>query len=253
MNIPESDKEVLWELFHENSKSGRHDYFISREELREKMLDLIISESFDEYPSYQLPDITHLLTQPMGDIMQKRRSARALEYTDMTLEQLSALLYYSYGVTLDNEGTEFPHPFRIIPSAGGLFPLEVYFHTTAIEGLPSGLYHYSSATHSIQLLRESNETNTIAEFLVQPEVAESASVMFFITAVFDRSVFKYGDRGYRFVMIEAGHLAQNMNLAATSMGLSSLNMGGFFDREADEFLGLDGVERSSIYMVAVGK
>lgn len=80
-----------------------------------------------------------------------------------------------------------------------------------------------------------------------------SSLLVFITAMFERSIFKYGDRGYRFVLLEAGHAAQNLNLVSNALGLGSLNIGGFFDREMDDFLGLDGITHSTIYMVAIGK
>jgi SagB-type dehydrogenase family enzyme len=93
---------------------------------------------------------------------------------------------------------------------------------------------------------------TISKRLVQSDIGQNASLIVFITAVFERSVFKYGDRGYRFIFLEAGHVAQNINLVATALGLGSVNIGGFFDREIDEFLDLDGVTHSTIYMVAIG-
>jgi SagB-type dehydrogenase family enzyme len=74
----------------------------------------------------------------------------------------------------------------------------------------------------------------------------------FITAIFERSVFKYGNRGYRFVLLEAGHVAQNLNLATTALGLSCCNIGGFFDRDVDRFLGLDGIGHSTVYLVGIG-
>jgi SagB-type dehydrogenase family enzyme len=77
-------------------------------------------------------------------------------------------------------------------------------------------------------------------------------MMLFITAQFERSLFKYRDRGYRFILLEAGHVAQNMNLAATALGLGSVDIGGYFDRQADELLGLDGLTHSTIYMVGIG-
>ena len=76
--------------------------------------------------------------------------------------------------------------------------------------------------------------------------------MFFMTAMFERTVFKYGDRGYRFTFLEAGHVAQNMSLVATALGLGCVNIGGFYDREIDEFLGIDGLTHSTLYMLAIG-
>jgi SagB-type dehydrogenase family enzyme len=77
--------------------------------------------------------------------------------------------------------------------------------------------------------------------------------MVFITALFQRSTFKYGPRGYRFAFLEAGHVAQNINLASTAMGLGSVNICGYFDREIDELLGIDGLKHSTIYMIGIGK
>lgn len=89
--------------------------------------------------------------------------------------------------------------------------------------------------------------------MVQPDLVARASLIIFITALFERSIFKYGNRGYRFVMLEAGHVAQNLNLVAIALGLKTLNIGGYFDRAIDDFLGLDGVTHSTIYMLAVGQ
>ena len=74
----------------------------------------------------------------------------------------------------------------------------------------------------------------------------------FVTAEFARSTFKYGERGYRFVLLEAGHLAQNVNLAAAGLGLGCLDVGGYYDRQVDEWLGLDGVTHSTVYLLALG-
>ena len=88
---------------------------------------------------------------------------------------------------------------------------------------------------------------------MQNTIPRAASLTIFITPLFERSVFKYGERGYRFVLLEAGHVAQNLNLVATALGFGCLNIGGFFDREIDQFLALDGIAHSTIYMMAIGK
>ena len=77
-------------------------------------------------------------------------------------------------------------------------------------------------------------------------------MLIFIVAIFGRSTFKYNDRGYRFVLIEAGHVGQNLSLAAASLGLGCVNIGGYFDREIDNYLGLDGIEQSAVYLAAIG-
>jgi SagB-type dehydrogenase family enzyme len=84
-------------------------------------------------------------------------------------------------------------------------------------------------------------------------VPYDASIVIFVTAIFERSTFKYGERGYRFVLLEAGHVAQNVSLAATGLGLGAINIGGYFDRDMDRVLGLDGVRHSTVYLVAIGR
>jgi SagB-type dehydrogenase family enzyme len=88
--------------------------------------------------------------------------------------------------------------------------------------------------------------------LVQPELAQGASLIIFLTAIFERSIFKYKERGYRYILLEAGHVAQNLNLVANAFGLGCVNIGGYFDREIDDLLDLDGVTHSTIYMIAIG-
>jgi len=169
------------------------------------------------------------------------------------MEQLASVLYHAYGVTRTNEGTVFPRPFRTVPSAGALYPLELFFHTVHTEGLNPGLYHYNASQHNVCLLRRADETQRIANALVQPAIARGASVVLFITAMFERTLFKYADRGYRFVMLEAGHVAQNVNLCTSALSLGCVNVGGFRDREIDGFLELDGVMHSTIYLIAIGE
>jgi SagB-type dehydrogenase family enzyme len=166
---------------------------------------------------------------------------------------LAALLHYAYGISRDNKGTALPRPFRVVPSGGALYPLEIFFYSKLTDGLKAGLYHYNPSKNHLRFLLPGDHTRRISEAMVQPEIGQNASLMVFLTAVFERSVFKYGDRGYRFILLEAGHVAQNINLVSNALDLGCVNIGGFFDREIDEFLDLDGVTFSTIYMIAVGK
>src|SRR5205823_557341 len=147
----------------------------------------------------------------------------------------------------------FPRPFRTIPSGGALYPLELYFYTAYVDELTAGLYHYNPIKRNIRRLHDQEASETISAALVQSNIASEASLILFITALFERSTFKYGDRGYRFVMVEAGHLAQNVNLVCVGLGLGSINIGGFLDRRVDDFLELDGVTHSTVYLIAIGK
>jgi len=155
-----------------------------------------------------------------------------------------------YGATA-RPSTVGSRRFRTVPSAGALYPLELYVHARAVTGLEPGLYHFQATAALLQRLRSLAGEELAAAF-VQPNVIEAAAAVILITAVFQRTTFKYGERGYRFALIEAGHVAQNIDLVASALGLPAANLGGFFDRELEMLLDVDGVEQSLVYAVAIG-
>jgi SagB-type dehydrogenase family enzyme len=185
--------------------------------------------------------------------LKARATARRLSPCTLTLDSLATLLYYAYGINRDNQDTNYVRPLRVVPSGGALYPIEIYFHTTHTEGLPAGLYHYNPEQRNIRLLRESDETEKITQAMVYQHIAQGAAATIFITGMFQRSIYKYGDRGYRFTLIEAGHIAQNINLVSTGLGLGCMLVGGFYDRQIDDLLELDGLLNSTIYIAAIGK
>ena len=243
----------LWELYHQNSKITKLDKAISVQELRVKTLDLIIANNYEQYPCYKLSDELASLDCNLADAMKMRITARDIEPVNISFTQLSTFLFFAYGITRTNEDNDFPHPFRTVPSAGGLYPLEIYFHHNYVDGLDAGLYHYNPMKHEIRHILRGDQTRKIQEILVKPDLAVKSSIIIFITAMFERSSFKYGERCYRFANIEAGHVAQNINLTAIGMNLSTVNIGGYLDKQADDFLRLDGVLSSTLYVTAIGK
>lgn len=251
--LPAGDEGDVWELFHENSKMGRHDCSPSDDEILEHMKELHEALPFLGYPTVPLPKTLIPLRIALDDLITSRISDYDMKPCPLTVGQIATLLHYSYGVTRDNRGTNLPRPYRVVPSAGALYPIEIFFHGTHMEDMKDGLYHYNPSQHHLKLLRPGDSTSTIGSAMVQPHLVAHASLILFITALFERSCFKYGNRGYRFVMLEAGHVAQNINLVAIALGLSTVNLGGYFDREIDDFLRLDGINHSTIYMLAVGQ
>jgi SagB-type dehydrogenase family enzyme len=251
--LSSGNEDHVWELLHENSKLGKNTSGLTDQEVRIRMGEFHESLPFEGYPTVELAKSLDYLPISLDKALVDRRSIRDLSQCRLTLESLSTLLHYAYGVTRDNKDTTFPRPFRIVPSGGALYPLEIFFHSACIEGLRPGLYHYNSSKSHLCLLKEGDASQTISDALVRSDIAHHASLFIFISAIFERSVFKYGDRGYRFIFLEAGHVAQNVNLVASALGLASVNIGGFYDRCVDDFLGLDGLTHSTIYMIAIGK
>jgi SagB-type dehydrogenase family enzyme len=242
-----------WELFHENSKTGRYSEVKPTELVLQRMQELAESLPFAQYPTVELPTTLVPLRRSLDEVLAGRASARALQGGPLALPTVATLLHHAYGITRDNQCSIYPRPFRSAPSGGALYPLEIFLHSTRIRDLEPGLYHFNPVENVLRLLRYGDHSRQLCAAVVQSELFSNTSLVVFITALFERSVFKYGERGYRFVLLEAGHVAQNLNLVATALGLASVNVGGYLDREIDELLGLDGLAHSTIYLTAIGR
>ena len=195
------------------------------------------------------------LDRPLGETILRRRSRRAFDARPMTADVLSALLHAGYGVTgvLEPERDRPGVPLRSAPSGGALYPLELYAAVLRVGGLQPGLYHFDPLSPRLEVIRLGLKAEELAGLSTYPEIASSCAVLLFVAAIFGRARCKYGLRGYRFALLEAGHVAQNVLLAATALDLASVPLGAFFDRRTDGFLGLDGVNESTLYEVAVGR
>lgn len=194
------------------------------------------------------------LDAPLGEAIRRRRSQRAFADLPIALDALTALLEAGYGVTrvLSPEGERPALSLRAVPSGGALYPLELYAGVVRVDELEPGLYHFDPLWPGLEVLRSGLAADELATLSTYPEIASSCSVLVFIAAIFGRTRFKYGLRGYRFALLEAGHVAQNITLAAASLGLAAVPLGAFYDRRADAFLGLDGVNESTLYAIALG-
>ncbi|MCW1249739.1 SagB family peptide dehydrogenase [Acaricomes phytoseiuli] len=149
-----------------------------------------------------------------------------------------------------------PDHGRGAPSAGGLYPLDLYLCATGVSGLDEGFYSidpFGQRLYRLPVDDASDARAFLHDALLYPELAAGACAAVFFVASFLRSRVKYGQRGYRFAFLEAGHLAQAMTLSAQSYGLASCPVGGYHDRLADDFFGLDGVEQTVIYCLVLGR
>jgi SagB-type dehydrogenase family enzyme len=252
-----SDTSTLWEVFHENSKNGRAGLALtqqSAEQVQDGMKAFHESLPYADCVSVALPPPGEMppLRAPLGEAILGRRSSRSLVPSAVSLPQAAALLHYSYGLVRQNNYVKFPPQLRPVPSAGALFPLEIYLYAAHAEGVSPGLYHYSPPAHCLHVLPGALPSGGIAGATIYPEYVGGASLVFFVTALFERTTWKYGDRGYRYALIEAGHLAQNVAIVAGALGLGAFSLGGYIDREIDEALGIDGVTHSTVCMICVG-
>jgi SagB-type dehydrogenase family enzyme len=185
---------------------------------------------------------------PVEQAIRERRSIRSYSSKPITLSHLSELLFSAQGIT---GGT--PDQFlRTAPSAGALYPFEIYVVANRVEKLPRGIYHYAVKEHAIELVREGDFAGKIADAGLRQDVLGDAAATFVLCAIFDRTRSKYGERGFRYVYIEAGHIVQNLCLEAVSLGLGSVPVGAFIDKDVNELVGVDGSKEAAVLLHAVG-
>jgi SagB-type dehydrogenase family enzyme len=198
-------------------------------------------------PCPRIPDVA------LGDVLQRRRSERSFGPGDVTLHELATVLHAGYGVTQAATADD-PQPLRAVPSGGALYPLEVYAVLARVDGTEPGLYHFDPLRRVLEARSRSlSPVEALKHASIYPEIVEGCAGTLLVTGVFWRSRFKYGLRGYRFVLLEAGHLAQNVLLVCAALGLAAVPLGGFYDRLVDELLGADGVNESVLYAVCIGR
>ncbi len=177
-----------------------------------------------------------------------RRSRRDYGARPLEVLELATLLHAAYGVTRPAG----PHQsLRSVPSGGALYPLELYVVCQRIEEIGTGLYHYDPIRHVLERLRQPVSAGVLAELTPYEELVVPSAAVIVLTAVFWRSRFKYGQRAYRFTLLEAGHAAQNLLLAAAALGLTAQPVGGFYDRRVDDLVGADGLHEASLYLLPV--
>jgi len=247
------------EAYHEASKVSPSQIGRQMEGARRlegnELLQLSSSRSVKRYGVAPIPfPAPRPLERPLGEVMQNRRSKRAFAPAAVGFTELATLLSACYGVTgaLEPGDARPALALRAVPSAGALYPLELYTAAVRVRELEPGLYHFDPLAPGLELLRAGLEGEELTGLSTYPEIVGSCAVLLFIAAVFGRARFKYGLRSYRFALLEAGHVAQNAVLAATALGLATVPLGAFYDRSTDAILGLDGVNESTLYAIALG-
>jgi SagB-type dehydrogenase family enzyme len=174
-----------------------------------------------------------------------RKSVRDYATKPVSLKQISQILWAAQGVTHDG--------MRSAPSAGALYPMEIYVVTrpNGIENLQAGIYHYDNRNHVMTLFKEGDFSLALQRAVLDQESVGAAAANIVIAAVFERTTSKYGERGVQYVFQESGHISQNIFLQASVLGLGSVAMGAFREDEVRKVLGVAKTERP-IYVQAIG-
>lgn len=238
--VPVADSRGLSLLFHLNSEPWLND------------------EAY-ELASGHLPladdgDRTVVALPPGGDsalvaLQRARQSCRAFAARDLPLATLASLLAGTQGIV---GATPASFLRRATPSAGGLFPLDLHVFARRVTGLPEGVHRYDPLGHAlVEHDRDDVSARLSAALYAYPFIVDANAVIAFV-ARFPRTQDKYGPRGYRYILLEAGHCAQNLTLRATELGLATLCIGGFADGAINALLGLDPTQAGVVYMAAAG-
>jgi len=184
------------------------------------------------------------------DFLRTRRSRRDYAAAPLTMEELGALLWSVQGVVEAGRG----YTFRTAPSAGARHPLDTYIMLNRVEGLAAGLYRYSPGGHRlVRLSDDASIAGRLAAACLGQEILRTAAVSFVWTAAIERGRWKYQQRAYRYIYLDAGHACQNLYLACEALGLGCCAVAAFDDDEVDRILGLDGREEFTIYLATVGR
>jgi SagB-type dehydrogenase family enzyme len=168
---------------------------------------------------------------PVEEALEQRRSIREFSRDGLELEDVSQLLWAAQGVT-GRRG------YRAAPSAGALYPLEIYVVAGDVAGLSPGVYRYRPDKHDLVLVADGDRRKPLASAALDQGWVRRAPAVLVIAAVYERTMAKYGERGRRYVHMEVGHAAQNVYLQATARGLGTVMVGAFDDDEVREVLGL---------------
>ncbi len=179
------------------------------------------------------------------EALKQRRSLRQYKNEALNLQQVSQLLWAAQGTTSTTG-------FRTAPSAGGLYPLEVYVVSGNVQNLPAGVYHYLSAKNSLELISTGDKRKELAAAAHAQNDINEAAFDLLITANYKKTASKYGNRSERFADMEAGHAAQNIYLQTVSLGLGTVSIGVFDEAITKHLLSLPR-EETPLYIMPVGK
>ncbi|MCK1516514.1 SagB/ThcOx family dehydrogenase [Bradyrhizobium sp. 190] len=232
------------EVYHENSKIARNatGFALSAESI------FVAPTGFKRYmhaPKVGLLAPEAKQASPILRAIAGRRSCRLYSGAPVAAKVIADLAFCSFGIS---DGRQL----RCAPSAGGLYPLELYIIAMNVTELDAGLYHYDVRAHGLTELVKGDLSPQLVTAMPGLEGVEKSAALMVFTAVFGRSKIKYGERAYRFVLLEAGHAMQNICLAATDIGVGVCPVGGFVDDSLNDLLNIDGIEEAAVYAVTMG-
>jgi SagB-type dehydrogenase family enzyme len=175
----------------------------------------------------------------------KRQSVRDYRPLPLTLTEVAQLLWAAQGISARPD-------YRTVPSAGALYPLEVYLVVGQVSDLRPSVYHYEPEAHALTVVVEGDQRSALSAAALHQTWVRDGAVSLVFTAVYERTTGRYGDRGTTYVHMEAGHASQNVYLQAVALGLGTVAVGAFEDDQVKRVLGLPAAEQP-LYIMPVGR
>jgi len=200
----------------------------------------------EEIEVLKLPEPVYASNTSIEEAIQRRRSTRRYKDDALTLKDVSQLLWAGQGITRLEKG------YRAAPSAGAMYPLDLYVVAGNVEGLDAGVYRYGPSDHTITKTMTGDVRSELTEACLNQRMIERGAFTVVFTAIYERTTGRYGDRGIRYVHIDIGHAAENIYLQAVSMGLGTVAMGAFDDPAVKRILNLP-PEEEPLYLMPVGR
>ena len=243
-------------FFHTATKDVR--FWSAREAKREARLQAALSAM--PRPVLHVPNAARLpLPAPVGDgdfpkVLRARRTWRRFSTQPVTAGELATILALAVGVQKWVGSGRSKIPLKTSPSGGARHPIECYVVVGRIEGVRAGVYHYAADRHELERVRGPVPKDRIRAYLPQSGYFADASAVFFLTAAFERQLWRYPySRAYRAALIEAGHVCQTLLLCSTWLGLAPFCVMALADSLIERDLGIDGIRESVLYAAGVGR
>jgi SagB-type dehydrogenase family enzyme len=204
---------------------------------------LAVEKKSSQVETINLPESKLESQTSVEQALLRRRSVREYKEDSLSLEEVSQLLWAAQGITAEWGG-------RTSPSAGALYPLEIYLMAGKVKRLKPGLYHYEPERHSIVQIKEGDLRKKLTEASLDQDEILNAPATIIITAVYARIMKKYEQKGIRYIHMEVGAASENIYLQAESLGLGTVFIGAFEDEEVKKALG---IEEEPLGIMPVGK
>lgn len=259
-----SDLAPLALLYHENSKISPSNMHELAESVAEFSSDPdTLRGSITNPKTYPGPDRIPLLPrsklpipgEPLAKTLSRRRSARSHGNGPVAFHAVASMLDHACGVTGSihlPEEIGFDQPLRANPSGGALYPVEIYCVAFQIAGLEPGIYHHHPVDRCLEVVRKPAALKDFESLVLTPDSRLECAGLIILAGRFMVTMSKYRERGYRVMLLDAGHAAQNLLLTATALGIAACPIAGFLDDALGDQLGLDRAHETPLYAISFG-